>query len=155
MLRRRTGRGEGLWTRQEGIPSCLIQGTQGVLEEVEQAFSASSYSRGSPGPGGKEFLKRGIALGDPSRAKRNPYLVSPIISGLVGYRETNGNGCWPGGLTCPIWERKRERERERQKQTIAVCYLVNPIWPLLGGLPHSRDSTAEKIKPPGGLLTTV
>jgi hypothetical protein len=35
MLRKRTGRGEDLWTLQEGVPGFLLQARQGVLGEVE------------------------------------------------------------------------------------------------------------------------
>jgi hypothetical protein len=109
---RKTGRGEGLWTQQEGISSCLVLAGQEVLGDVEQASSTLSYPKGSLGPRGKEFRKSGIALGAPPRAKQNPYLVSPIISGW----------CWApekqmakvAGLEVSAVPFGREREGGRQ-----------------------------------------
>jgi hypothetical protein len=49
-----------------------------------------------------------------------------------------------------------EKERERKRQTVAVGYLVNPIWPPLGGLPCSRDSKATRdVKPLGCLQADI
>jgi hypothetical protein len=67
--------------------------------------------------------------------------VSPKISGWCWAQRNK----WQRSLA---WRSQlsnlRERERERGRQTIAVGYLVNPIWPPLGGLPHSCDSKAVR-----------
>jgi hypothetical protein len=134
MLRRRTGRGEGLWTGKRADPVALSGPDKGSL--VEWATSALGYPRGPRDPEGKSFQKEALFLGAAPRAKRNPYPVSPIISGR----------CWPQRNK---WQRLLawrshlsylgEKERESERQTIAVGYLVNPIWPPLGGLSRSCD----------------
>jgi hypothetical protein len=54
-------------------------------------------------------------------------------------------------VSAVLFGREKERETDDSRG-----YLVNPIWPPLGSLPHSCDSKAERdVKPLGRLLATV